>query len=164
MTTRKIKNNTVYAGELAYLKAVSDWMHEADIHEVTVESEDRSVHIVRRGQVPAAAPLAATAPVAAATTPVAQLAVAETPIAQAETTGGHLELAPMVGVAYLAPSPNDDNFVTIGQTVRVGDPLLIIEAMKVMNQIQATKAGIVKEVLVSDGAPVEFDQALVRIE
>uniref|UniRef100_UPI0013D5D6AA acetyl-CoA carboxylase biotin carboxyl carrier protein n=4 Tax=Pseudomonadota TaxID=1224 RepID=UPI0013D5D6AA len=72
--------------------------------------------------------------------------------------------SPMVGTVYLAPNPEAANFVAVGQTVKAGDTLLIIEAMKVMNPIHATSAGTVKAILVDNGQPVEFDQPLVVVE
>ncbi len=145
--------------DLDFLRNLSDWMHEADLFEVTLENEEGTVHLVRRGEqviMPhMASPMMPTAAPAEAPT-----AAAEAPAALA----GHVETAPMVGVAYLAPSPNDPAFIEVGKSVRVGDPLLIIEAMKVMNQIQATKAGVVKQILVSNGEALEFDQPLVIIE
>ena len=75
----------------------------------------------------------------------------------------HKILSPMVGTFYCSPSLDAAPFVTIGQTVKVGDPLCIIEAMKMMNQIESDKAGIVTEVLIKDGHPVEFDQPIVII-
>ena len=145
------------ATDMEFLRNLSDWMHEADLFEITLENEDSTIHLVRQGQ---QAILSAPPP------PVAMPITAEpqTTIDSPAATGGHVETAPMVGVAYLAPSPNDPPFVEVGKSVRVGDPLLIIEAMKVMNQIQATKAGVVKQILVTNGEALEFDQPLVVIE
>ncbi|NQY81757.1 MAG: acetyl-CoA carboxylase biotin carboxyl carrier protein [Alphaproteobacteria bacterium] len=149
------------AVDLDFLKRLSDWMHEADVHEVTLEDEDRSVHVVRRGQ---AVTVAAPAPVATAVSAAPESATHPTSIEEILASSGHIETSPMVGVAYLAPSPNDPPFVEVGKTVRVGDPLLVIEAMKVMNQIQTTKAGVVKQILVENGEALEFDQPLVVID
>ncbi len=99
-----------------------------------------------------------TAPAVANPTPAAAPVAAEP--AQPE---GHVVKAPMVGTAYLAPSPDAPNFVSVGQTVKVGDPLCIIEAMKMMNRIEADKAGVISMVLVESGKPIEFDQPLFII-
>ena len=77
---------------------------------------------------------------------------------------GHTVKSPMVGTLYLAPTPGASAFVTVGKTVKVGDPLCIIEAMKMMNRIESDKAGTVTAILLSDGAPVEYDQPLIVIE
>ncbi len=77
---------------------------------------------------------------------------------------GHKVLSPMVGTFYRSPSPEDKSFIEIGQSVKVGDTLCIVEAMKMMNQIQADKAGIVKAILCNDGEAVEFDEILIIIE
>ncbi|HWV15743.1 MAG TPA: acetyl-CoA carboxylase biotin carboxyl carrier protein, partial [Cellvibrio sp.] len=91
---------------------------------------------------PASAPAAAAAPAAPA---------------------GHAVKSPMVGTFYLAPSPGSPAFAEVGKQVKVGDVICIIEAMKMMNQIEADKAGVIEAILVADGSPVEFDQPLVII-
>lgn len=105
----------------------------------------------------AAAPAQAAAPVAAA--PAAAPA-AEAPAA----ISGHIVRSPMVGTFYRTPSPDAKSFVEVGQKVNAGDPLCIVEAMKMMNQIEADKSGVVKAILVENGQPVEFDEPLVVIE
>ncbi len=100
-----------------------------------------------------AAPAAAPAPAAAAP--------AEAPAAE---VSGHQVRSPMVGTFYRSPSPEAKAFVEVGQTVKVGDALCIVEAMKMMNRIEADKAGVVKAILVNDGEAVEFDQPLIVIE
>ncbi|MES2998505.1 MAG: acetyl-CoA carboxylase biotin carboxyl carrier protein [Pseudomonadota bacterium] len=84
-------------------------------------------------------------------------------LAQKESVLGHQVCSPMVGTVYLAPSPNAAPFVEIGQTVKVGDVLCIVEAMKMMNQIESDKAGVIKARLVENGTPVEFNQPLFVI-
>jgi acetyl-CoA carboxylase biotin carboxyl carrier protein len=104
--------------------------------------------------------------------PVAPAAPAAAPIASAPAVAAVANLdkhpgavkSPMVGTAYLQPDPSAAKFITVGQTVKAGDTLLIIEAMKVMNPIKADKAGTVKEILVQDASPVEFGEVLVIIE
>ena len=103
-------------------------------------------------QAPAPAPVAAAAP-------VAEPAAAEA----APAPAGHLVKSPMVGTFYAAPSPGSPNFVEVGKSVKVGDVICIVEAMKMINQIEADKAGVIEAILVEDGQPVEFDQPLVTI-
>ena len=98
-------------------------------------------------------PAAAPAPAAAAPE--------EAPAAE---VSGHQVRSPMVGTFYRSPSPEAKAFVEVGQTVKVGDALCIVEAMKMMNRIEADKAGVVKAILVNDGEAVEFDQPLIVIE
>ncbi|TVM96036.1 acetyl-CoA carboxylase biotin carboxyl carrier protein, partial [Vibrio cholerae] len=90
-------------------------------------------------------------------------AVAEAPAA-AKVPAGHKVLSPMVGTFYRSPSPDAKAFIEVGQSVSVGDTLCIVEAMKMMNQIEADKSGVVTAILVEDGQTVEFDQPLVVIE
>lgn len=77
---------------------------------------------------------------------------------------GHTVKSPMVGTFYLSPSPGSPRFIEVGKTINIGDPIGIVEAMKMMNQIESDKAGVVKAILVEDGKPVEYDQPLVIIE
>jgi acetyl-CoA carboxylase biotin carboxyl carrier protein len=86
------------------------------------------------------------------------------PAAAAVTVEGHVVKAPMVGTVYLFPSPDAPAFVTVGQNVKAGQPLCIIEAMKMMNRIEADHTGVIKAILVENGKPVEFDQPLFIIE
>ena len=101
---------------------------------------------------------AAAAPVAPAAAPAAE---ASAPAAAAAS--GHVVASPMVGTFYRSPSPTSASFVEVGQTVKVGDVICIVEAMKMMNQIEADKAGVIEAILVENGEPVEFDQPLVSI-
>ena len=81
-----------------------------------------------------------------------------------EITSGHIIKSPMVGTAYLAPDPNSDNFVKVGDKVIIGQTLLIVEAMKLMNNISSDKNGVVEKILVKNAQPVEFDQELILIK
>ena len=143
------------------LAAVLD---ETQLTEIEVEDGERRIrvarkapaqHVVQAATAPAAAAPAA-APVAAAAAP------AEAPAAAPSTANA--VKSPMVGTVYLAANPEAKNFVAVGQKVAAGDTLVIIEAMKVMNPIVAPRAGTVRDVLVVNGQPVEFDQPLVVIE
>ncbi|MEO1045580.1 MAG: acetyl-CoA carboxylase biotin carboxyl carrier protein [Pseudomonadota bacterium] len=150
--------------DAALVRELAELLGETDLSEIEVEDGDRKIRVARTLSVaPAAAAVAvpAPAPVAApAAAPAA--AAAESPAAAAADTANALK-SPMVGTAYLAPSPEAAPFVIVGDTVKEGDNLLIIEAMKVMNPITADRAGTVKAVLVEDGQPVEFEQPLVVI-
>lgn len=150
--------------DIRKIKKLIELVEESGIAELEISEGEESVRISR-----ATAPVAATqvyaapapAPVAAPAAPAAP--AAEAPAAEAEVAG-HKVLSPMVGTFYRSPSPESKAFVEVGQSVNVGDTLCIVEAMKMMNQIQADKAGVVKAILCEDGQAVEFDQALVIIE
>ncbi len=143
------------------VRELADMLGETGLTEIEVEDGDRKIRVSRGGGV--AAPMAA--PVAAA--PLAAPAAAPAPAAATETPAAddHADAlkSPMVGTAYLAPEPGADNFIKVGDSVKEGDTLLIVEAMKVMNPIPSTKSGTVKAILVEDSQPIEFDQPLVVI-
>ncbi|WP_353432534.1 acetyl-CoA carboxylase biotin carboxyl carrier protein [Polynucleobacter sp. MWH-UH23A] len=153
--------------DLRKLKTLIDLVSESGISELEVnEGEDRvrivnSGPSVTTGQVvyanPAPVQAITAAPVAAATT--AQAPAAETPAAEE----GFVARSPMVGTFYRAPNPESPNFVNVGDTVKVGQTLCIIEAMKLLNEIESEKAGVIKEILVENGQGVEFDQPLFVI-
>jgi acetyl-CoA carboxylase biotin carboxyl carrier protein len=132
---------------------------EAELTEIEVQDGDRRIKVTREP-----APVIGAAPVAAAPAPAAA-APAATPAAEptAEEVSGTTVKSPMVGTAYLSPEPGAKAFADVGDAVKAGDTLLIVEAMKVMNPITAPEGGIVKKLFVSDGQPVEFDQPLVVI-
>jgi len=141
----------------ALVRQLAELLNETQLTEIEVEDGDRKIRVARTmtaaPAVAVAAPVAA-APVAAASAPVA---------APAGDHPGTVK-SPMVGTAYLAPEPDAANFVSVGDTIKQGDTLLIIEAMKVMNQIVAPRAGKVTAILVESGQPVEFDQPLIVVE
>ncbi|MBY8270359.1 acetyl-CoA carboxylase biotin carboxyl carrier protein [Vibrio fluvialis] len=152
--------------DIRKIKKLIELVEESGIAELEISEGEESVRISRHGVAPvtpihyaAPAPIAAPAPVAA---PAAAPA-AEAPAAS-KTPAGHMVLSPMVGTFYRSPSPDSKAFIEVGQTVKAGDTLCIVEAMKMMNQIEADKSGVVTEILVEDGQPVEFDQPLVVIE
>jgi acetyl-CoA carboxylase biotin carboxyl carrier protein len=152
--------------DIRKIKKLIELVEESGIAELEISEGEESVRISRNG--PAAAP----APIqyAAAPAPVAAPAVAPAaaPIAAEEATpavpAGHQVLSPMVGSFYRAPSPDSKPFVEVGQSVSAGDTICIVEAMKMMNQIEADKSGVVTAILAEDGQAVEFDQPLVIIE
>lgn len=145
--------------DIRKVKKLIELLQESDIAEIEINEGEESVRISRiTSQVTVAAPMAA--PAAPAAAPVA--APTETP-AEAEEISGHQVKSPMVGTFYRAPSPEAKSFVEEGQQVSVGDTLCIIEAMKILNQIESDKAGTVKQILVENGDPVEFDQPMFII-
>ena len=127
--------------------------------EIEVEDGDRKIK-VRRDLAPAISAPAA-APAAAAPAPAAPAPAAAQ--AQEEEIAGETVKSPMVGTAFLSPEPGAKPFVSVGDAVKAGDTLLIVEAMKVMNPITAPAGGVVRKIMVSDGQPVEFDQPLVIV-
>ena len=140
------------------VRQLAEMLNDSDLSEIEVQDGERRI-VVKRKLASAAAPVA-YAPAAAPAAPAAAAPVAEVPAA---AHPGAVK-SPMVGTVYLAGEPGAKPFVSAGQQVAAGDTLLIVEAMKVMNPITATKAGTVKQVLVQDAQPVEFDQPLVIIE
>ena len=152
--------------DIRKIKKLIELVEESGIAELEISEGEESVRISRSGPAVAPAPVhyaAAPAPVAAA--PVAP-AAAPAPAAEAAPAvpAGHQVLSPMVGTFYRSPSPDAKAFVEVGQSVKAGETLCIVEAMKMMNQIEADKSGVVTAILVEDGQPVEFDQPLVVIE
>lgn len=145
--------------DLRKLKKLIDLVQESGISELEVtEGEER----VRISRTLTAAPMYAPAPMtyaAAASAPASAPAAA--PVAA--EPDGHVVKSPMVGTVYFSPSPGAKTFVTVGQTVKVGDTLCIIEAMKLMNEIEADTAGVIKAILVESGHPVEYGEPLFVI-
>lgn len=148
--------------DIRKVKKLIELLEESDVAEIEIHEGEESVRISRASQPIAAAPvMAAAAPVAAAPV-MAAPAAAEAPAE--EKIEGHAVKSPMVGTLYRAPSPGAKAFVEVGQSVNVGDTLCIIEAMKMLNQIEADKAGVIKAALVENGQPVEYDQPIFIIE
>ena len=153
--------------DIRKIKKLIELLEESGIAELEIKEGEESVRISRQTSTivqsvaPVAAPMMA-APVAAAAPTGA--APAPLPTQEADDPSGHQVKSPMVGTFYGAASPTSGPFVTQGQEVNVGDTLCIIEAMKMMNQIEADKAGTVRSILVENGSPVEFDQVLFIIE
>lgn len=151
--------------DIRKIKKLIELVEESGITELEVQEEEGTVRISRAA--PAVAPAAiqyAAAPVAPVAAPAAASAAAAPAEAPAAEISGHQVRSPMVGTFYRSPSPEAKAFVEVGQTVKVGDALCIVEAMKMMNRIEADKAGVVKAILVNDGEAVEFDQPLIVIE
>jgi acetyl-CoA carboxylase biotin carboxyl carrier protein len=145
------------------VRALANILNETDLTEIEIEKDDLKIKVKREVTV-AAAPIqyaAAPAPVAAAPAAAAPAAVAAT--VPAKRAGEEVK-SPMVGTAYLQPSPDAAAFVKAGDKVKKGQTLLIVEAMKTMNPITAPRDGVVAEILVGDAQPVEFGEALVVLE
>ncbi len=145
--------------DIRKIKKLIELLEESDIAEIEIHEGEESVRISRHGtatpMIAAAAPMVAAAPAAA--TPAVEAA-------EAPAISGHTVNAPMVGSFYRASSPGSSPFVEVGSTVSVGDTLCIIEAMKLLNQIEADKAGVVKAILIENGGPVEYGEPMFVIE
>ena len=141
----------------ALVRELAELLTENNLTEIEVEDGDRKIR-VQRSLMAAAAPAPAVAAAPAAQPMIAPPMHAEAPVGEPE---GESVRSPMVGTAYLASEPGAAPFVSVGDSVKAGDTLLIVEAMKVMNPITAPHGGVVKQVLVESGQPVEFDQPLV---
>ena len=155
--------------DLRKLKKLIDLVEESGIAEIEVTEGEEKVRITRslaaapQALYAAPAPIAA-APVAAAPVAAAPVAAAPAPAAAPAADLGNAQKSPMVGTFYRAPSPASPAFVEVGQNVKAGDTLCIIEAMKLMNEIEAEKSGVVKAILVDNGQPVEYGEPLFIIE
>jgi acetyl-CoA carboxylase biotin carboxyl carrier protein len=149
--------------DIRKVKKLIELLEESGIAEIEIHEGEESVRISRYSAAPAQQYAAAPAPVSA---PAAPAAITEAEITKEEDPAfsGHTVNAPMVGTFYSSPSPGAPNFVKVGDSVNVGDTVCIIEAMKILNQIEADKAGIVKAILVENAQPVEFAQPLIVIE
>lgn len=157
--------------DIRKIKKLIELVEESGIDELEITEGEESVRIARNrapaavsyslpaAHAPAPAPIAAAAPIAA---PLAQTK-GTAPAASEPSTQGFVQRSPMVGTFYRSPAPTSPKFVEVGATVKAGDVLCIIEAMKMMNQIQADKGGVIESILVEDGQPVEFDQPLFTI-
>lgn len=151
--------------DIRKIKQLIELVEKSSISELEVSTGEESVRVSRTppaGSYPlvhahTVAPVQTTIATSPGVVPVME------PPTIAETSG-HIVCSPMVGTFYRSPNPDAKPFIEIGQAVSVGDPLCIVEAMKMMNQIESDKTGIVKAILLKDGQPVEFDEPLVIIE
>jgi len=153
--------------DLRKLKKLIDLVQDSGIAELEITEGEERVRIARGGTVNVT-PLAGTVPAAAAPAPAAApgAAPASAPVAAAAPPAaaeGHVVKSPMVGTFYRAPSPDAAPFVDVGGTVKEGQTICVIEAMKLMNEIEADAAGTIKAILVENGQPVEYGQALFII-
>ena len=149
--------------DIELVRQLAAVLDETNLTEIEVEDGDRKVRVARKVS---AAPVAYAAPPAPAPAPLAAAAPAAMPSDPAAITPAHENAvkSPMVGTAYLAAEPGAKPFIAVGQQVKAGDTLVIVEAMKVMNPIAAPHGGTVKAILIENGQPVEFDQPLVVVE
>mgnify|MGYP003137154583 FL=1 len=145
--------------DLRKLKTLIDLVADSGIAELEITEGDGKVRIVKFSQ--SVQPVAQVAPAAPATE-AASASAQQQPATPAQPQG-HAVKAPMVGTFYRAPNPGASPFVEVGQSVKEGEPLCIIEAMKLLNEIEADKAGVIKEILVENGEPVEYGQPLFII-
>jgi acetyl-CoA carboxylase biotin carboxyl carrier protein len=148
--------------DLKKLRALLRTLEEGDVSEFELESNGTRVRL-RRGAPVVAAPVVTAAAPAAARAPSANGEPDASEAAPAKSDGHHVVTSPFVGTFYRAPSPDAPHFVEVGNAVREGQTLCIIEAMKLMNEIEADCSGKVVEILVENGKPVEFNQPLFKI-
>ncbi|MDO4441201.1 MAG: acetyl-CoA carboxylase biotin carboxyl carrier protein [Moraxella sp.] len=137
--------------DIKKIRELIDLMEEKDLVNLEYGHDDNYVNLTRNVAVQTIAAAPAVAAPAATAAPAA-----------AKTPSGKVETSPMVGVFYSAPSPNDPPFVKVGQKVQAGDQLGIIEAMKIMNPLEATQSGIIEEILVNNADVVQFGQPVIR--
>lgn len=161
--SEKTSNSSAMQVDTAMIRQLAELLDETQLTEIEVADGDRRIRVARQIMA-AAAPAAAAVAAPAANAPAPTAAADATAPAISPRDHPGAVKSPMVGTAYLAASPEAAPFVTVGDTVKAGDTLLIVEAMKVMNPIVATKPGKVAQVLVDSGQPVEFDQPLVIVE
>ncbi|MCJ8312665.1 MAG: acetyl-CoA carboxylase biotin carboxyl carrier protein [Saccharospirillaceae bacterium] len=150
--------------DIRKVKKLIELLEESGIDEIEISEGEESIRISRSSAKNQLLPQYAPAPIAAplaAPAPIAPVVAVE---AEPSVPAGHSVKSPMVGSFYRAPSPSSPSFVEIGQTVKAGDTVCIVEAMKMMNQIEADKSGVVKAILLENGQAVEFDQPLIIIE
>ncbi len=147
--------------DLRKLKKLIDLVQESGIAELEITEGEEKVKIVKGGVVSVAPGPAA--PASAPTAPAAEAASLVAPAEPAPGEAGHAVKAPMVGTFYRSPSPDAKVFVEVGQSIKEGDTICIIEAMKLMNEIEADADGVIKAILVENGQPDEFDQPLFVI-
>ena len=149
--------------DIRKVKKLIELLEESGIAEIEIKEGEESVRITRHSSVaaaPAMMQMAAPAPIAApAAAPVAQAVSDDDAL-----PSGHIVKSPMVGTFYRSPAPGSAEFVQIGQTVSEGETICIIEAMKILNQIEADKSGTIKAILANNGEPVEYDEPLFVIE
>ena len=149
--------------DIRKVKKLIELLEESGISEIEIKEGEESVRISRA----ISAPLAAPAPAAQVSLP--QVAPQALPMGKSaepemDIEEGTVIKSPMVGTYYASPSPGSPSFVAVGQTVKPGDTICIVEAMKILNQIECEISGTIKKILVEDGQPVEFGQALMVVD
>jgi len=156
------KNDGGMRVDVELVRQLATLLDETNLTEIEVEDNDRRIRVAR--EVHAAAPVSYAAPPAVAAPAAAPVASAPAVESAPAASSANAVKSPMVGTVYLAANPEAKPFIAVGQKVAAGDTLVIIEAMKVMNPITAPSAGTVSAILIENGQPVEFDQALVVVE
>lgn len=149
--------------DIRKVKKLIELLEESAISEIEIKEGEESVRISRANAAPTYMPPAAPAPAAMAAPPAAAPPPPPAPAAEPEIDGTVIN-SPMVGTFYMSPSPGAPAFVKAGQSIKPGDTICIVEAMKILNQIESEVSGVVKEVLVADGQPVEFGEPLMIVE
>ena len=151
--------------DLRKLKTLIDLVSESNVSELEITEADGKVRIVKADRQVSAAPIHyAAPPLQGSSAPVAAAATVAPPAAEPAPEPGHVVKSPMVGTFYRSASPGGEAFAEIGTVVKEGQAICIIEAMKIMNEIEADKAGTVKQILCENGQAVEFGQPLFIIE
>lgn len=158
MSTSKTKLDAGMVRELAAI------LREADLGEVEIEHEGLRIRVSKATSMAPVAPTMVQAPAAAAPAPVAAAPAAAATAPAAAAAPSNAITSPMVGTVYMSPEPGSKVFVNVGDKVKKGDTLMLIEAMKTFNPVIADAAGTVKEILVTDSQPVEFGEALIVVE
>ena len=148
--------------DIRKVKKLMELLEQSGMAEIEIKEGEESVKISRFGNAPLITPTVSQQPTVALTP--SKVESTTTAADRGSETSGNLISSPMVGTYYSAPSPSAKPFVTVGQHVNKGDTIGIIEAMKIMNQIEADHSGTVVEILVKDGEAVEFGQALIVIQ
>lgn len=151
--------------DLRKLKTLIDLVSESNVSELEITEAEGKVRIVKSAPVAAAAPvtMVAATPAVTVAAPVAAAAPAAAP-AEPAAPAGHIVKSPMVGTFYRASSPGAKAFVEVGQSIKEGEAICIVEAMKILNEIEADKSGTVTQILVENGQAVEYGQPLFVIE
>jgi acetyl-CoA carboxylase biotin carboxyl carrier protein len=151
--------------DIRKVKKLIELLEESDVAEIEIHEGEESVRISRNSSAVPAMAVPTVMPQAPAPAPAAPAAAAPAAVQGSEAEiSGHAVRSPMVGTFYRSPSPGSKPFVEVGQQVSVGDTLCIIEAMKILNQIESDKAGTVKQILVENGEPVEYNEPLFIID
>lgn len=150
--------------DIRKIKKLIDLIQESDVSEIEISEGEESVRISRGNMQPAAAPTHVSMPTAPQPSPAPESQAAPAPAEDSGPNMANAVRSPMVGTFYRSSSPESESFVEVGQSVSAGDVICIIEAMKMFNQIEADRSGVVKAILVENGHPVEFDEPLIVIE
>ena len=148
--------------DIRKVKKLMELLEQSGMAEIEIKEGEESVKISRFGNAPLMTPTVSQKP--AAVVAPSKVESKSTAASKSSEVSGNLISSPMVGTYYSAPSPSAKPFITVGQQVKKGDTVGIIEAMKIMNQIEADQSGTVVEILVNDGEAVEFGQALIVLQ